>query len=77
MAIKGAHEIIGLEELVQSLDTRLTTVQCISQEATVYFITKESFIDCVNTYKFSDSVLNEQIFMHGRNCDRITKTFSF
>jgi hypothetical protein len=77
MAIKGLNEVIGLDEIVNHFDFRVTTVQCISQDASVYFIKREHFVDCVNMYKFSDNVLNEQIFLHGRNCDRISKTISF
>jgi hypothetical protein len=53
----GKHELFGIEEIVDDSDYRKTTVVCTSTDAVVYLIMKEHFVDCVNTFKFSEAVL--------------------
>ena len=50
----GKNEIFGMEEIVQMAELRTFTVRCASMKGICYRITKESFQDCVNTFRFSD-----------------------
>ena len=56
---------------------RRTSVVCTSTEASCLFISQENFIDCVNQFKFSDKVLQEQIIKHQLYTDRIQQTKAF
>ena len=38
----------------------MTTVVCSTNQAVVYFIKKEDFINGVNMFKFSDKILQEK-----------------
>jgi CRP-like cAMP-binding protein len=67
----GLNEIFGLEEIVENSPFRSTSVVCTSTHGTCWFISSENFIDCVNQFKFSDKVLQEQIVKHQLYTDRI------
>ena len=67
----GKHELFGMEEIIDNSDFRKTTVICTSTDASLYFIMKEHFIDCVNLYKFSEKVLQEQALKHQLYIKRI------
>lgn len=53
----GINETFGLEEIIDNSKVRNMTVTCTSTNASVYFLSQENFIDCVNQFKFSDQVL--------------------
>ena len=53
----GSNEILGLEEVADNKPKRQMTVVCHSNEADVYFIKREDFVNSVNFYKFSDKIL--------------------
>ena len=53
------------------------TVQCTSATASAYFLSQENFVDCVNQFKFSDQVLQEQVLKHQFYSDRIQQTQVF
>jgi len=44
----GVNETFGLEEIIDNSKVRKMTVTCTSSTASVYFISQENFIDCVN-----------------------------
>ena len=44
----GINETFGLEEIIDNSKVRKMTVQCTSTNASVYFLSQENFIDCVN-----------------------------
>lgn len=46
--IIGKHEVFGMEEVVDNLETRIKTVVCESLEATCLFIKVDNFCDFVN-----------------------------
>ena len=75
--ILGQHEIFGLDEIIDNTNFRKTSVVCESTKAMAFFITEENFIDCVNTFRFSDKILNEQIMKHQHYNDRLEETISF
>ncbi|CDW80269.1 UNKNOWN [Stylonychia lemnae] len=58
--LQGANEIFGLEEVADNKPKRLTTVVCSTNQATVFYIKKEDFINGVNLFKFSDKILQEK-----------------
>ena len=55
---------------------RTKTIECTS-EGKCYYLSKESFIHCVNLFKFSQNVIEEQIFKHRLYCDRMVQTHEF
>lgn len=67
----GQHEVIGLEEIVQQSKFRRLNVTVRSTTANAYFMKTEDFIDCVNQYKFSSLVLEEELFRHKRYLQRV------
>ena len=70
IVILGKFEVFGMEDIINVRKYRTTTVECLSMEGVCHFITKENFIHCVNQYKFSQSVIEEQIVKHQRYMDR-------
>ena len=64
LVILGKFELFGLEDVLNSRKHRTMTIKCVSMEAECQYITKESFIHCVNQFKFSQSVIEEQIIRH-------------
>jgi hypothetical protein len=72
--IVGKHEVIGLEEIIQQSKKRRLSVTVSSSTATLYFMNTENFIDCVNQYKFSKAVLEEELLRHSRYLLRVNQT---
>lgn len=56
----GAFEILGLEEVADNKPKRLSTAVCATNQAVVYFIKRDDFVNCVNLFKFSDKILQEK-----------------
>lgn len=52
-------------------------MQCYSSEAVVYYIEKSHFIDAVHQYRFSDSLLHEQVSKHLHYLQRVRETKNF
>ena len=50
---------------------------CNSTVGEAYFISAENFIDCVNSFKFSDKILQEQILRHQHYLLRVKETKNF
>ena len=73
----GNNELFGLEEIVLDQSLRGKTVTCISEPAKCYFITKENFIHCVNQFRFSQNILEEQIIKHKLYNNRMIETHEF
>lgn len=69
--------MFGLEDILNARKYRTMTVECQSMNGVCHFITKESFIHCVNQFKFSQSVIEEQIVRHQRYIDRFSATYVF
>ena len=77
LVILGNNELFGLEEIVLDQSLRGKTVTCISEPAKCYFITKENFIHCVNQFRFSQNILEEQIIKHKLYNNRMIETHEF
>ena len=54
----------------------MKTIECIS-DGKCYYLSKEYFIHCVNLFKFSQNVIEEQIFKHHLYCNRMMQTHEF
>jgi hypothetical protein len=63
--------MFGLSEFINGDTLRTNTVKCVSQTAIVYSITRTNFIDLVHTYKFTDTVLEEHLFMESRLTNKL------
>jgi len=74
LVILSKNELIGLEEIIEDRTVRTKTVKCVSQAGMCYFITKEDFIHCVNLFRFSQAVIEEQILKHQLISNRIFET---
>ena len=68
--ILGVNELFGLEEIMENQKYRMKTVECIS-DGKCYYLSKEYFIHCVNLFKFSQNVIEEQIFKHQMYTNRL------
>ena len=77
LVILGQNELFGLEEIMENLNFRSKTVECISTRGTCYYLSKEYFIHCVNQFKFSQQVIQEQIVKHQLYIDRMSQTHEF
>ena len=73
----GMNECFGLEEVVEDRSKRVKTVVCKSMTGQCYYISKEYFIHCVNQFKFSQQVIEEQIVKHQVYCNRMKQTHTF
>lgn len=73
----GKNEIFGMEEIVDQSPSRSFTVSCASKGGKVYFLSRENFQDCVNSFRFSDQVVNEILLRHRLYKERVMQTHVF
>ena len=50
-----------MEEILKDKNLRTQTVTCLSKVGKCYFLEKGDFVHCVNRYRFSQAVLEEEI----------------
>ena len=75
--ILGRNELFGLEEILAHKTQRQRTVECTSMQGECFYITSEHFIHCVNQFKFSQQVVEEQIIKHQLYFERMQQTHEF
>ena len=77
LVILGQREMFGLEEIMELKSLRQKTVECITLKANCYYISLHNFIRCINEFKFSQAVIEEQIVKYQHYCDRMAETHEF
>eukprot|EP00347_Sterkiella_histriomuscorum_P011137 403373617 len=75
--LQGSNEIFGLEEVADNKQKRQTTVVCSTNNAVVYFIKREDFVNSVNLFKFSDKILQEKFIKQQLMLLRMSETEAF
>ena len=71
LSILTQNDVFGMDEILQNVNYRQQSVQCISRTGQCYFLSKDNFFHCVNQFKFHNSVVQERMIKHNTYCDRV------
>ena len=69
--------MFGLDEIMSKSEKRIKTVECVSREGEVLFLSRMDFFHVVNQFKFHELVIDESIQKDRSHIKRMEQTEDF